>query len=73
MEEDAKNIMDEEKRLTKVYDWSRRRRNATTNSDKNEARILWTCYVIRWIRKGDDAGMWRGKEEKRTTKEKMNG
>jgi len=25
--------------------WSRRRRNATTNSDKKEARILWSCYA----------------------------
>jgi len=49
------------------------KRNATTNSDKKEARILWTYYAIRWIGKRNDAGMWGGKEEKRTTKEKMDG
>ena len=50
------------------------RRNATTNSDKKEARILWTCLCEhRLIGKRYDAGMWRGKEENRTTKEKMDG
>ena len=37
-------------------DWNRRRRNATTKSTKKEARILWTCYAIRWIGKRNDAG-----------------
>src|SRR6218665_2254554 len=60
------------KRLTKVYGWSRRRQNATTSSDKKEARILWTCYAIRWIGKRNDALVWRGKE-KRTTMEKVDG
>src|SRR6218665_3575837 len=32
-------------------DWNRRRRNATTNSAKKKARILWTCYAIRWTGK----------------------
>jgi len=41
--------------------------------DKKEGRILWTCYAIRWIGKRNDAGMWRGKQEERATKEKMNG
>ena len=31
---------------------------------------IWTCYEIRWFRKGNDAGIWRGKEETRKTKEK---
>jgi len=38
---------------------------------KKEVRILWACYAIRWIEKRNDAGMWRGTEEKRVTKEKM--
>jgi len=42
-----------------------------TNSDKKEARILTTCYAIRRIRKKNDAGMQRGKEEERMTKKKM--
>ena len=37
------------------------------------ARILWTCYAIRWIEKRNDDGRQRGKEEERTTKEKMDG
>jgi len=32
------------------------------NSDKKEVKILWTCYAIGWIRKRNDAGMWRRKE-----------
>ena len=56
----------------KVYAW-RRRRNATTNSAKKKARILWTCYAIRWIGKRNDAGIWRWKKEERTTKKKMDG
>src|SRR6218665_1643928 len=44
--------------------WNRRR-NATTNSAKKEARILWTCYAIRWIGKRNDAGTQRWKEEER--------
>ena len=35
--------------------------------------ILWTCYAIRWIGKRNDDGIRRWKEEKRTTKEKMDG
>jgi len=38
---------------------------------KKEARILWTCYVIRWIGKRNDAGKRRGKGKERATKEKM--
>jgi len=45
--------------------------NATANSDKKEAGIFWTCYVIRLIGKRKDAGMRTGKEEERVTKEKM--
>ena len=41
-------------------------------TDKKEARILWTRYAIRWVGKRNDAGVWRGKE-KRATKEKMDG
>ena len=48
--------------------------NTTTNSDKKKAGILLTCYVIRRIRKTNDAGMWRGKEEEeRATNEKIDG
>src|SRR6218665_381297 len=43
-------------------DWNRRRRNASTNSAKKEARILWTCYAIRWIGKRNDAGTRRWKQ-----------
>src|SRR6218665_1574074 len=43
------------------------------NSAKKKARILWTCYAIRWTGKKNDAGTRRWKEEKRTTKEKMDG
>ena len=43
------------------------------NSAKKKARILWTCYAIRWTGKKNDAGTQRRKEEKRTTKEKMDG
>ena len=40
-------------------------------SKKKEARILWTYHnAIRWIGRRNDAGMRRGKEEERTTKEK---
>jgi len=47
--------------------------NATTNSAKKEARILWTCYAIRWIGKryGTDTQRWKAEERK--TKEKMDG
>ena len=38
-----------------------------------KARILWTCYAIRWNGKKNDAGTRRRKEEKMTTKEKMVG
>ena len=48
-------------------DWNRRRWNAKTNSTKKKARILWTCYAIRWTGKKNDAGTRRRKEEKRTT------
>src|SRR6218665_2294069 len=50
----------------------RRRRHTATKRDKKEARILWTCYAIRWTGKKNDAGIRRWKE-KRTTKEKMDG
>ena len=56
----------------KVYAWNRRGGNATTSSALKEARILWTCYAIRWIGKRNDAGTQRWEEE-RTTKEKMDG
>ena len=42
----------------------------SANSAKKKARILWTCYAIRWTGKKNDAGTRRWKEEKRTTKEK---
>ena len=45
----------------------------SANSAKKKARILWTCYAIRWTGKKNDAGKRRWKEEKRTTKEKMDG
>src|SRR6218665_3000266 len=35
-----------------------------------KARIIWTCYAMRWTGKKNDAGIRRWKEEKRTTKEK---
>src|SRR6218665_3536895 len=35
----------------KEYHGRRRRLIAKTNSDKKKARILWTCYAIRWTRK----------------------
>ena len=65
MEEDAKNIMDgvKDKRKGTFGDRNRERRNGTTKSNKKEAGILWTCYAIRRIGKGNDVGMWRGKKE----------
>src|SRR6218665_40556 len=42
----------------------------STNSAKKEAIILWTCYAIRWIGKGNNVGTRRWKEEERTTKDK---
>jgi len=40
------------------------------NNAKKEARILWTCYAIRWIGKRSVAGIQRWNEEERMSKEK---
>ena len=42
--------------------------HSAREGNKTETDVLWTCDANQWPRKRNDAGMWRRKEGKRTTK-----
>ena len=42
-------------------------------SNETEDEVLRTCDASGWSGEGDDAGIWRGKKEKGTSKEEMDG
>src|ERR1700733_14561059 len=76
LEEATEGTMDREKNKC-VYttkDRTTKRKYVTEReSDETEDEVLRTCDASGWSEEGDDAGTWRGKKEKGTSKKKMAG
>ena len=47
--------------------------HSAREGNKTETDVLWTCDANQWSRKRNDAGVWRRKEGKRTTKNEVDG